>query len=119
MSHADVSVVIAAPLSCLSHSFLLHHAFAFFFFNLDTTKIKLGNWIGEEGEFVSNWGRKEKKERNSLYAQKEKKIYRYGSLRFNQTNTSLTRFLHILNTIIFDLPYSLQSIEDASGSVAQ
>lgn len=51
MLHADVSVVIAAPLSCLSR--VLFHPSCFrisFFFNLDdyrTTKIKLGSRIGE------------------------------------------------------------------------
>lgn len=73
MSHADVSVVIAAPLSCLSHSFLLHHAFAFFFFNLDTTKIKLGNWIGEEGEKIRFKLGKKKKERKKFSLRTERK----------------------------------------------
>lgn len=84
-----LSLLLPSPACRILFYFIMLSHF-FFFLILIRRKSNKEIGLGKKGkEFVSNWGRKEKKERNSLYAQKEKKIYRYGSLRFNQTNKYL------------------------------
>lgn len=69
--HADVSVVIAAPLSCLSHSFS-SHAFAFFsfFFNLDNNTND-ENQVGKIGLGKEERKRKKGRKKFSLHTEKK------------------------------------------------